>query len=189
MIITLTGRPCSGKSTVASILKDKYNFRIIKVGDIFKEEAKKRNMNSEEFSKLRLNDPTFDYQIDNATVELGKKYARNKVLFDSRLAWHFIPNSFKVYMDLSDDEITKRLVNSDRVGLEKYSDPKKAKKALLDRERNDRANYIKIYNVDISDLSNYDLVISNENCTPEETADIIYAKYLEFKSSKKQLSK
>ena len=52
MIISLTGKPCSGKSTVAQVLKDKYGFKIYSVGEMFKEEASKRNMSAEEFNKF-----------------------------------------------------------------------------------------------------------------------------------------
>ena len=119
MIITLTGKPCSGKGTLAKVLKDKYNFKVYSVGEIFKEEAKKRGLSSEEFNKLLLSDPKYDNLLDERTIELGKKWKNENVVFDSRLAWHFIPHSFKVFLDLDEDEMAKRLVNSDREGKEK----------------------------------------------------------------------
>ena len=36
MIITITGKPCSGKGTVSKILCDKYNFEYICTGDMFR---------------------------------------------------------------------------------------------------------------------------------------------------------
>lgn len=70
MIITLTGKPCSGKGTLAKVLKDKYNFKVYSVGEIFKEEAKKRGLSSEEFNKLLLSDPKYDNFLDERTAEL-----------------------------------------------------------------------------------------------------------------------
>jgi len=39
-----------------------------------------------------------------------------------------------------------------------------------------------IYGVDNFNHANYDLVINSTNATPQQMADIIYAKYLEYVS-------
>ncbi len=180
MIITITGKPCSGKSTIAHILEDEYGFTRYSVGDIFKEEAKKRNMSSEEFNDFCMKNAEYDYFIDNKTKELGKTLSDKKVVFDSRLAWHFIPHSFKVYVDLSIDEMTRRLVNSNRTGKEQYEDAVLAKNSLLNRRQLEIDRYKMIYNVNIEDLKNYDFVISSENLTANEVASKIYNEYLKF---------
>ena len=113
MIISLTGKPCSGKSSIAKVLNEKYHFKIYSVGEMFKDEAHKRNMTSEEFNKFLMTDPKFDNFIDDKTVELGNLWKNEDVVFDSRLAWHFIPHSFKVFIDLDNEETAKRLANSD----------------------------------------------------------------------------
>ena len=41
MIITITGKPCSGKGTVAKEFCKTYNFEYICTGDMFREHAKK----------------------------------------------------------------------------------------------------------------------------------------------------
>ena len=41
MIITITGKPCSGKGTVSKIFCDKYGFEYICTGDMQRELAKK----------------------------------------------------------------------------------------------------------------------------------------------------
>ena len=86
MIITLTGKPCSGKSSVASALKDMFGFETYSVGEIFKEEAKKRNMSSEEFNKFLMSDPKYDNLLDERTKELGILWQDKNIVFDSRLA-------------------------------------------------------------------------------------------------------
>lgn len=177
MIITLTGKPCSGKGTLARVLKDKYNFRVYSVGEIFKEEAKKRGLSSEEFNKLLLSDPKYDNLLDKRTVELGKKWKNENVVFDSRLAWHFIPHSFKVFLDLDEDEMAKRLVNSDREGKEKCTDIEEAKRTVIERFNAENVRYQKFYGIDNLDMSNYDLVLSSKNKTPEELAEIVYNAY------------
>jgi cytidylate kinase len=57
MIITVSGKPCTGKSTMAEIFCKKYNFDRIYGGAIFKEEAKKLGLNVKE---LALSQQYFD---------------------------------------------------------------------------------------------------------------------------------
>ena len=42
--ISISGYPCSGKSTIIEYLKNNYNFNVISGGGLYREEAKKRNV-------------------------------------------------------------------------------------------------------------------------------------------------
>ena len=182
MIITISGRPCSGKSTIAKLIAQKHNFERIGVGDLFKEEAKRRGLSSEEFNALCMKDPSYDYYIDKQSETLGQKYDGQKFIFDSRLAWHFVPNSFKVFVTLDDDTMVERLLNSDREGKEKYQTAKEAKKSLKNRQALETERYKKLYNVDLYDMDNFDFVVDSSNKTPEEIVEIIMAEYESFKN-------
>lgn len=61
MIITITGMPCSGKSSIAKMIAEKHGFRRIGVGDMFKDEAKSRGLSAEEFNALCMKDPSYDF--------------------------------------------------------------------------------------------------------------------------------
>lgn len=180
MIITITGKPCSGKSTVGKVLCDKYGYRRIGVGDMFKAEAKKRGMSAEEFNEFCIKDPSYDFFIDNETARLGKELDGQKVIFDSRLAWHFAPRSFKVFVDIEEEEMAKRLTTSDRKGKEKIEDVHEARKHLVNRFNLENKRYKKIYGFDNLDMNNYDLVIDSTGKTPEEIAEEIYAACLKY---------
>ena len=184
MIISISGRPCSGKSTIAKMIEKNHGFKRIGIGDLFKEEAKKRGMSSEEFNALCMSDPSYDFYIDKQSEILGKRYDGKKYIFDSRLAWHFVPNSFKVFVTLDDETMIDRLINSDREGKEKYSSKKDAKKALKNRQALETKRYKKLYNVDLYDMKNYDFVIDSSNNTPEELVEIIMEEYEKFKRKK-----
>lgn len=181
MFITITGKPCSGKSTIANLLVEQHGFKKISVGDIFKQEAHKRGMSAEEFNAFCMNDPSFDFVIDQRTVELSKELKGKKIIFDSRMAWHFVPDSFKVFVDLEEDEMARRLVNSNREGKEKYSNLEEAKQSLLNRQKLEIERYKKIYNQDLSDINNFDLILDSSNKSPQELADEIWNKYNNFK--------
>ena len=180
MIITITGKPCSGKSSIVKILVEKHGFQKFSVGDMFKAEAKKRGMNAEEFNAYCLTDPSYDFFIDNETARLGKELEGQKIIFDSRLAWHFVPKSFKVFTELNEDEMAHLLANSDRVGKEKITDVNEARRSLINRFNLENERYQQIYGVNNLDMSNYDLVLDTSNKTPEELADILFSAYTDF---------
>ncbi len=184
MNITITGKPCSGKSTVAKLMEKTRNFRRIGVGDIFKEEAKRRGLSSEEFNALCLNDPSYDFFIDNETAKLGEQHKDEDIIFDSRLAWHFVPESFKVFVDINEEEMVNRLIKSDREGKEKIVDPIEAKRSLLNRRKLENERYLQIYNVDNDDLSQFDFVIDSSNLSIEEVEEAIWNAYQKFISKK-----
>jgi len=185
MIITITGKPCSGKSTIAKILVEQHGFKRIGIGDMFKEEAKRLGLSAEEFNRLCMTDPSFDYKIDEQSATLGKKYLGQKYIFDSRLAWHFVPESFKVFVDLDEDEMARRLVDSDREGKEKYSTLEAAKQTLKNRQSLEVERYKKIYNLDLSDMVNFDLIIDSSNKTPQQLADEVWTYYQAFCKQKR----
>ena len=121
--------------------------------------------------------------IDGNIEKIGKTRLNDNIVFDSRLAWFFIPNSFKVFIDIDDDTAANRLLNANR-DTESAQDINQAKKQLQDRWLTENLRYQKIYNTDNLNLKNYDYVISSKNLTPEEIADKIYEKYLNFIKNK-----
>lgn len=180
MLITITGKPCSGKSTIGKFLEEKYGYRRIGVGDMFKAEAKKRGLSAEEFNAVCLADPSYDFFVDKETSRLGKELTGQKVIFDSRLAWHFVPKSFKVFVDVTEEEMARRLTTSDRTGKEKIDDVESAREHLVHRFNLENERYKKIYGIDNLTLANYDLVIDSTNRTAEEIADEIFEKCMKF---------
>ena len=180
----MTGKPCSGKGTLANAFAEKYGFTIFKAGDLFKAEAARRGMSVAEFSVARVNDPSFDYAIDKQFEPMGIERANDNLIVESRVAWHFIPHSFKVFVDIDDEVMVDRLLNSDRTGKEKYETRESAWKALEERTHYDQFRYKKIYDIDIMDKSNFDFVLDSSNNTPEELAEKLYEAYQKFLKQK-----
>lgn len=180
MIITITGKPCSGKGTVAKEFCKEYNFEYICTGDMFREHAKKLGYDNiltfqEEDPRVREVDGT----VDNAISELGKTRIRDNIVIDSRLAWHFIPNSFKVFIDVNSTTAGQRLIEADRE-TEKTSSLSDAIKKLETRWQVENDRYWELYQTNNLNLSNYDLIIDSSNLTPTEIMKKIHLEYIKF---------
>ena len=117
-----------------------------------------------------------DSMVDNKTKIIGKERLQDNIVFDSRLAWHFIPNSYKVFIDVNIDTAARRLIEAKR-NSEKVQSTTDAKHSLQERWSTENNRYQELYQTDNLDLNNYDLVIDSSDKTPEEIADIIHKEY------------
>lgn len=95
-IITISGNLGSGKSAVSKLLAQELDFKVFAIGDIMRSLAGKKNMDINKFNTYLNNYKKLYSIIDNEVIELGKK--EENLIFVSRLAWYFIPDSFKVYL-------------------------------------------------------------------------------------------
>ena len=177
MIISITGKPCSGKGTVGKIFCNKYNFKYMCTGDMFREIGEQMGYKD----ILSFNSDThiiksIDEMVDNRTKEIGQSQLQENIVFDSRLAWHFIPQSFKVFIDVDLDIAAERLLDAKR-NSEEVKNIKEARRSLKKRWDTENTRYNELYNIDNTNLNNYNLVIDSSNFTPEEIADMIYVEY------------
>lgn len=184
MIITITGKPCSGKGSVSKLFCEKYNFEYVCTGDMFRQLAKQNNTDITSF-QLNDNITKIDYKIDNKIKQLGIEREKDDVVIDSRLAWHFVKNSFKVFIDVDIKTASKRLLKSNR-DSEQVTNLKQAEENLKKRWQIENDRYTKIYNVNNLNIDNYDLVINSTNLTVDEIVEIIYENYKKFLNCNKK---
>ena len=117
-------------------------------------------------------DRSVDKLIDDTTTKIGKE--RDHIMFDSRLAWNFVPDSFKVFVITDIDEASRRVFHdSVRANSESYETQEACKKALIHRQEMETVRYQEIYHIDYYDMSNYNLVIESTNASPTEIAEEI----------------
>ena len=180
MIITITGKPCSGKGTVSKIFCKKYNFEYICTGDMFRNLAKEYGYETVlDFQQNYPNIEQIDNIIDDKTKQIGINRKNDNIVIDSRLAWNFVPDSYKVFIDVDWNTAGERLLNAGRQN-EQAANLEEATKELKDRWQTENERYTRIYTINNLNLKNYDLVISSTNLTPEEIADEIYENYKKF---------
>lgn len=179
MNITITGNLGSGKSSIGKVLKEK-GYEIVSTGNIFRELAMEKGLSVEEFNKqvneaTRRGDRSVDQMIDDTTARIGRE--RDNIMFDSRLAWNFVPDSFKVFVITDIDEASRRVFNdSVRANSEFYESQEACKKALVHRQEMESVRFKEIYEIDYYDMSNYNFVIESTNATPAEIAEEILSK-------------
>lgn len=182
MIITITGKPCGGKSAVIDYLIQKYNFERFSGGAIFRRIAEERGVDILELN--RLNDTSIDKLVDDEIVRLGKEKINEDIIFDSRTAWHFIPKSFKVFLDVQPKEQARRLINSGRTNEKVDMTEDEAIDYLNERWELENKRYFEIYGFDNKDPKQYDIVVDTTNIPVEEVATRIYDEYLNYVSKR-----
>ncbi len=166
MRVTIGGPPGSGKTTVSKLVSKELQYNHIYTGDIFRNLAKEKGVSLEDFSKLAEKDDSIDIEVDRRQKELGKQ---ENIILEGRMARFMINPDLSVWITASFDERIKRI--SERENLD-YEAVYKETKA---REKSEIIRYQKIYNVDISNLDSYDLVINSLRINAEGVSRIIIA--------------
>lgn len=177
--ISITGDLGSGKSTVCKLIMEQHSLKVYSIGSIQRSLAQKYNMSTLEFNKYMETHTEIDEEIDNELAEIGKRH--EDMILDSRMAWHFVPQSFKVYLSVDIKVAAKRICAMDRGNVETYSSLEDAQTKILQRKSSENYRYLNKYMVDCSRMENYDLVIDTSNLTPQEIADMIMEKYKQQK--------
>lgn len=176
--ITIAGDLGSGKSTVANHLISNINYRIESAGLIFRRLAEQHGMTAKEFNQFIESNPKYDNMVDDTIKEMGAK--EENIIFDSRLAWYFVPKSFKIYMYVDVDTATERIFNDKGRVSESYSDMATAKKEIIERRESEVLRYKTFYNIDINNYSNYDFIIDTSHATKDEVNEAVLSNFRAF---------
>jgi cytidylate kinase len=176
--ITIAGDLGSGKSTVANHLISNINYRIESAGLIFRRLAEQHGMTAKEFNQFIESNPKYDNMVDDTIKEMGAK--EENIIFDSRLAWYFVPKSFKIYMYVDVDTATERIFNDTGRVSESYSDMATAKKEIIERRQSEVLRYKTFYNIDINNFKNYDFIIDTSHATKDEVNEAVLSNFRAF---------
>ncbi|MBR4950627.1 MAG: cytidylate kinase family protein [Clostridia bacterium] len=173
MQIAFSGRLGSGKSTVCAILRDVYGYEIYSTGTVQRKVAEEMGITTLELNQRMKADPELDHVIDDAVVKISRERKNDPIVYDSRMAWHFAENTFKVYMYVDPVVAAERVFAADRGDVEKYESVEDAKQQLMARTMEENTRFKDIYGVDNLDYANYDMIIDSTSATPEQIANAI----------------
>lgn len=170
MNVTITGNLGAGKTSVCNELK-KMGYDVISGGDIYRTYAQEHGITIVELNEMAKTDRSVDIQIDERTKKLGTEV--DHTIFDSRMAWHFVPDALNIFLAVDAKTATERVyADKLRKGEERYanSDCEYTEKELQKRAELERERFIEMYGVDYFDQSHYDVIINTEKLTPREVA-------------------
>jgi CMP/dCMP kinase len=180
MIITISGKPGSGKSSIAKMLALNYKLKHYSTGDYFRQRAKEKNLTFKEYTDLALKEKHHDNETDKWQEEIGKK--EDNFIIDGRLSHKFILNAIKIYLDVNREVGAERIMKEKREE-EIMLDFKHAIELWEHRVNSEHERYTNYYNTDIHDLTQYDFVIDTSNLSKKE----VFEKIVLFVDSRKSL--
>jgi len=173
MIISIGGNQGSGKSTLAKQLAEALGWPRYYMGGLRREAAAKRGLTLAEYNKLGESDPSTDLEIDEYQKQLGE--TEDNFIIEGRTSWYFIPQSLKLYIDVSDEEGARRIFLANRDGEDKsMSTLDEVLLSVKNRKNSDRKRYLQFFGIDTYDLKNYDYVIDTTNLTPSDVFNQAY---------------
>lgn len=176
MIITISGTPGSGKSTVGKFLAKKLGYRYYSIGAMRRAMAKERGMTLQEFNVLGEKHAFTDLDIDRWQAKLGNEH--DNLVVEGRTSFYFIPHSVKIFLEVDLAEAARRIFH-DTAHVRRfeasyhYHTVKELEHGLRGRIASDRRRYRKYYGLNIFLPKHYDLVINTTKQRPAVTLKVV----------------
>jgi CMP/dCMP kinase len=178
-IITIAGKPGSGKSTTARNVAEALNYGRFSSGDLFRSIGKERGVNVNKINEIAETEKEIDELVDQKLRDIGA--AEDNLVIDSRMAWHWMPYSFRVYLDLDLEVAATRIIrgmDETRRAVEHVPEtPEEYAMVLANRLESEIKRYNSLYEVNPYDPANYDLVVDTAVNNPEQAAKLIVDSY------------
>jgi len=168
--VTISGAPGSGTSTLVSKIQQSTGWNSLNGGEVFRTEAKRRNLSVVEFSELCKQDLDVDRSLDKLLKDAMTKSGGPEII-ESRLAgwWaHELEiNCLRVWVDTSDEERARRVQNREGGSFEQRLTESAA------RQSADKERYRALYDINLDEMTPYNLVVNADNLTADEVFSIV----------------
>ncbi|HWQ67172.1 MAG TPA: AAA family ATPase [Methanospirillum sp.] len=167
MRVTISGLPGSGTTSLTYHLAQAHGFEVISAGEVFRQMAKERGMTLAEFGEFCEGDPSIDRLIDEKQREIALE--RDQILIEGRLSGWMIPEAdLRIWLKASLECRVRRILDRDR-----FADFEAAMKATEEREASEALRYRQYYQIDITSLGPYHLVLDTEMWTVDQLGQIV----------------
>jgi cytidylate kinase len=168
VLVTISGLPGSGKTTVARLVARTLGLEHVYAGNIFRRQAEANGLSLEEYLRRAEQDSSIDRELDR---QMEARAARGDAVLEGRLAAFMADRAgipaLKVFLAASEPVRAARI--RDREG----GAAAERLREIQAREASDHRRYLDLYGVDYHDLARYDLVMETDRGTPEEIAQAI----------------
>lgn len=164
MIVTISGPPGSGKSTLSEKVARHFDLELVASGDVFRAMAAEHGVDLEEFGHIAEADPAIDKEIDSRQVDMSR--TGRDFLFEGRLSGWLIDADLKIMLKTDMEVRARRISEREGIPIEQAQHETRA------RQESEAKRYREYYDIDIADLTPYDLVLESSVWDPESTANI-----------------
>ena len=165
MLLSISGLPGSGTTTVSKLLAEHYGVDLVNAGDVFRGLAKEHGMTLAEFGALAESDASIDVKIDERQKEIAN--TRDDIILEGRLAGHMAEKALKVWIKAPINLRVKRISGRESTSVDVMLDE------TIKREASEAVRYEEIYGIGIEDMSIYDLVLDSGKWNQFEIMKII----------------
>lgn len=175
-LLTISGPPASGTSSVARRLSSELQFEYINGGDIFRSMAADRDLTLSELTELSEKDDSIDKELDSRLKQIIQDHIEGKrqpdgqgLLIESRLAGCHANGKadLSVYITAKPEVRYKRTEGREET-LEE----------MKRREQSEKSRYKRYYGYDMEDPSVYDIYIdTSDSIGVEATVKSILGMY------------
>lgn len=178
-IITICGGLGSGKSSTAKKVAQILGYNHFSSGDFFRQVGLELGLSVNEVNKRAETNKKIDEMTDQKLRELNDK---SKIVIDSRTAYHWIPKSFKVYLDLHKEIAKNRILESIkndslRQKSENVSTVEEVYKKMTERFESEQKRYWDLYKINNTDKNQFNLIIDTNKNNLEQVVNIIVTEY------------
>ena len=187
--ITITGDPGSGKTTFARNVAARTGYRLITTGNMFRELAMKKGISVAALNELAEKQGEIDRQVDDYIKTLNG--SAEHLVLDSRMAWRFLTHALKIRLTIDPAVAVERIFRDEERAKswnDSFPDIETAMDEVERRRQSEIHRYQALYNVNIGDDANFDLVIDTSNKTQGEVLAAFDAAFERYKATVGQVA-
>ncbi len=177
-IITIAGVPGSGKSSAATGIARELGYEHFSSGDLFRKMAAERGISIEKMNAVAEGQQEIDRGVDDFLIHLGKD--NDNFVVDSRTAFHWMLDSFKVFLSLDPSIAAQRMFAQIQEGKrvsQVASSPGQLLENTLQRIESEKKRFSDLYHIDFTDVKNYDLVIDTGVHNLQQVIEMVINRY------------
>ena len=160
--ITIFGMAGTGKTSTGKGVAQLIGYKVFSGG----ETAKKMGITLMELEELSKHEDKYDIERDKIIAEFGRTH--DNFIVEARLAWHFIPDSFKICFLCDFNKRTERIAKREKKDVEVVREETRA------RERSIYDRFEKYYGIkDFEDKKHFDMIIDTGTMSLQKVIETI----------------
>lgn len=170
LIMTVSGKPGSGTSTLVDLLSKNGGFDSVNGGDIFRQEAQRRKLSVEDFSRMCKENFEVDRSLDDALKDMILS-ENGPSIVESRLSgwWAYLAgvDCLRIWIAVSDEERARRIQSREGGNFDDVLESSQR------RNSDDMERYRELYNINLDDMSPYNMIIEADNLDASEVFEMV----------------